>query len=55
MDSLELFNNPLKNVKGIGPKRAEVLSDEIGIHTVGGILEYYPRDYLDRSKIVDYL
>ncbi|RKU25155.1 DNA helicase RecG [Candidatus Poribacteria bacterium] len=52
-DSLELFNNPLKDVNGIGPKRAEVLSDEIEIHTVGGILEYYPRDYLDRSKIVD--
>lgn len=53
VDSLELFNNPLQYVKGIGPKRAEILLKEINIQTVGGILEYYPRDYLDRSKIVD--
>lgn len=53
VDSLELFNNPLQYVKGIGPKRAQILLEEIGIQTVGGLLEYYPRDYLDRSKIVD--
>ncbi|MCG9129543.1 ATP-dependent DNA helicase RecG [Candidatus Poribacteria bacterium] len=53
MDSLDLFTNTLQYVKGIGPKRAEILSEEIDVHDVGGLLEYYPRDYLDRSKIVD--
>ena len=53
VECLELFNNPLQYVKGIGPRRAKILSDEIDIQTVGGLLEYYPRDYLDRSKIVD--
>lgn len=53
VECLELFNNPLQYVKGIGPRRANILSDEIDIQTVGGLLEYYPRDYLDRSKIVD--
>lgn len=53
VESLDIFNNPLQYVKGIGPKRAEILADEIGIHTVGGMLEYYPRDYIDRSKTVE--
>lgn len=53
VESLEIFNNPLQYVKGIGPKRAEILADEIDIHTVGGLLEYYPRDYIDRSKTVE--
>jgi ATP-dependent DNA helicase RecG len=38
-------------VKGIGPKRARMLAEEIGVGTVGDLLEYYPRDYLDRSRI----
>ena len=38
-------------VKGIGPKRARLLVEEIGVRTVGDLLEYYPRDYLDRSRI----
>ncbi len=53
VESLDIFNNSLQYIKGIGPKRAEILADEIGIHTVGGMLEYYPRDYIDRSKSVE--
>jgi ATP-dependent DNA helicase RecG len=41
----------LQYVKGIGPKRAVALS-EIGFATVSDLLYYFPRDYLDRSKIV---
>ena len=53
VEALEVFNNPLQYVTGIGPKRAEVFADEIDVHTVGGLLEYYPRDYIDRSKTVE--
>lgn len=53
VESLEFLNNPLQYVKGIGPRRAEMLADEIDIHTVGALLEYYPRDYIDRSKMVE--
>ncbi len=53
VESLEFLNNPLQYIKGIGPRRAEMLADEIEIHTVGGLLEYYPRDYIDRSKTVE--
>ena len=38
-------------VKGIGPKRARLMAEEIDVRTVGDLLEYYPRDYLDRSRI----
>lgn len=53
VESLDIFNNPLQFVKGIGPKRAEIIDEEIEIRTVGGLLEYYPRDYIDRSKTVE--
>lgn len=43
--------HPLQYVKGIGPKRAAALA-EIGFTNVSDLLYYFPRDYLDRSKIV---
>lgn len=53
IETLDLLNNPIQFIKGIGPRRAEIITEEIGIHTVGGLLEYYPRDYIDRSKTVE--
>ena len=53
IEALDIFNNQLQFVKGIGPKRAEIIEEEIDIRTVGGLLEYYPRDYIDRSKTVE--
>ncbi|HEX9935069.1 MAG TPA: ATP-dependent DNA helicase RecG, partial [bacterium] len=49
------LDTPVQYVKGIGPKRAEVLA-KADVHTVEDLLTYYPRRYLDRSnlkKIVD--
>jgi ATP-dependent DNA helicase RecG len=40
----------LQYIKGIGPKRASALKD-IGIDSVRKLLYYFPRDYLDRSRI----
>jgi ATP-dependent DNA helicase RecG len=45
------LNSPLQYVKGVGPKKAEVLAKQ-GLETVEDILGYYPRQYLDRSNIV---
>ncbi len=53
VDSLEFLRKPLQYLKGIGPRRAEILSNELGFQTVGELLEYYPRDYIDRSKTVE--
>lgn len=35
----------------IGPKRAQVLAQELGLQTFGDLLHYYPYKYIDRSRI----
>lgn len=49
-DSATVLSTNMEYVKGIGPKRSELLAKEIGVITIGDLLEYYPRDYLDRSQ-----
>lgn len=53
VDELSVFRNSLQYLKGIGPRRARLLQEELEIHSVQDLLEYYPRDYIDRSKTVD--
>ena len=53
IDSLDFLSQPLQYLKGIGPRRAEMLREELSIQTVGELLAYYPRDYIDRSKMVE--
>ena len=45
------LNNKITCIKGVGAKRAETLA-KLGIETVGDLLDYYPRAYLDMSKTV---
>jgi ATP-dependent DNA helicase RecG len=45
------LNSPLQYVKGVGPRKAEVLARR-GLNTVLDLLYYFPRHYLDRSNIV---
>jgi len=44
-----MLDIPLTSVKGIGPKRAELLS-QLGVCSVGDLLLRLPRDYLDYTK-----
>jgi ATP-dependent DNA helicase RecG len=37
-------------VPGVGPRRAELLNKELGIRTVGDLLDYFPYKYVDRSR-----
>jgi ATP-dependent DNA helicase RecG len=37
-------------VKGVGPKRAELLA-RVDVETIGSLVNYFPRRYLDRSRI----
>ena len=48
-----MFNpqTEIKYLTGVGPQRAELLEKEIGVHTFGDMLTYYPYRYVDRSKI----
>jgi ATP-dependent DNA helicase RecG len=45
------LNTPLQYVKGVGPRKAEVLARH-GLNEVRDILYYFPRAYLDRTNIV---
>lgn len=45
------LDSPLQYVKGVGPRKAEVLAAH-GLHTVRDILWYLPRHYLDRTSVV---
>lgn len=49
MNSLRSFD--IKYLKGVGPKRAELLKKELGISSAYDLLRHYPTHYLDRSKI----
>lgn len=46
-----LRNTDIKYLKGVGPKRAELLSKQLGIKSCADLLCHYPTHYVDRSKI----
>lgn len=41
----------IEYVKGIGPERAKLIKNVLGISTVDDLLNFYPIRYLDKSKI----
>ena len=50
-DGMQLhLDQPVGVLTGVGEKKAEVL-DKLGIHTLGQLIEWYPRSYEDRRKI----
>ncbi|MEZ5358482.1 MAG: ATP-dependent DNA helicase RecG [Candidatus Zixiibacteriota bacterium] len=44
------FTTDIQFLKGVGPRRGEVLAEH-GIDTVGKLLFYFPRKYIDRSTV----
>ncbi len=38
-------------LKGVGPKRADLLKKELGVSTLGELIRLYPFRYMDRSSI----
>ncbi len=46
----DFLNTSIEYLKGVGPKRADVLKKELNVHTFGDLLECYPFRYIDRSK-----
>jgi ATP-dependent DNA helicase RecG len=45
-----LSQTEVKYIKGVGPKRAEAFAT-VGVNTALDLLYYFPRKYLDRSRI----
>jgi ATP-dependent DNA helicase RecG len=45
-----LLDTPIEFLKGVGPKRAEVLQREFGIFKFADLLFYFPFRYVDRTR-----
>ena len=48
----DILHTPIDFLKGVGPKRGEVLKSELGIYTYSHLLNYFPFRYIDRSRLI---
>lgn len=39
---MDILNQDIKYLPGVGPNRKKMLSNELGIESYGDLLEYYP-------------
>jgi ATP-dependent DNA helicase RecG len=49
MQDFEL-QKPLIYLKGVGPQRAKLIQDELGLKTYADLINYFPFRYIDRTK-----
>ncbi len=47
----DFLRTPIEYLKGVGPKRAEVLRREFGIFTYNDLLYYFPFRHVDKSTV----
>jgi len=47
-----ILNTSIEFLKGVGPKRADILRSELNIYRFRDLLNYFPFRYVDRSKTV---
>nr|WP_314497716.1 ATP-dependent DNA helicase RecG [uncultured Chryseobacterium sp.] len=45
------LETPIEYVKGIGPERAKLIKNVLGISTVEDLLQFYPVRYIDKNKV----
>ena len=45
----ELLQKPIEYIKGVGPNRAQLLKNELGLYTLQDILYFFPNRYIDKS------
>ncbi len=45
-----LLDSPIEYLKGVGPKRADLLRTELGIHTFRDLLFHFPFRYVDKTQ-----
>jgi ATP-dependent DNA helicase RecG len=46
----DILNSEIKYLAGVGPKRASLLNEELGIFSFEDLLYYFPYKYVDRTK-----
>jgi ATP-dependent DNA helicase RecG len=44
-----LLQKPIEYIKGVGPNRAQLLKNELGLYTLQDILYFFPNRYIDKS------
>jgi ATP-dependent DNA helicase RecG len=47
---MEMLATAITYLKGVGPKKAELLNKELGIFTYSDLLNHYPHRYIDKTK-----
>ena len=47
---MDILSTKITYLTGVGPKRAEVLKEEIEVRTYLDLLHYFPLRYVDRSR-----
>ena len=47
----DILKQDIMYVSGVGPTKKQILNKELGIKTIGDMLEYYPYKYVDRSRV----
>lgn len=48
---MDILSQDIMYLAGVGPKRKDILNQQLNVKTWGDMLEYYPYKYVDRSKI----
>ena len=48
---MSILHQDIQYLPGVGPNRKKMLSEELGIKTIGDLLQYYPYRYVDRSRL----
>jgi ATP-dependent DNA helicase RecG len=48
---MNILQQDIMYLPGVGPNRKKMLSSELGIETFGDLLEYYPYKHVDRSRV----
>ena len=48
---MDALGSDIKFLPGVGPKRAELLKNELDISTFGELIRLYPFRYIDRSSL----
>ncbi|MEK9603518.1 MAG: ATP-dependent DNA helicase RecG [Flavobacteriaceae bacterium] len=46
---MDVLQTPIEYLKGVGPSRANLLKQELNLHTFQDLLHFFPHRYIDRS------
>ena len=46
----DFLNQSIEFIKGVGPARSKLLSEELNLKTIKDLVDFYPYRYIDRSR-----